>query len=143
VSHGHRRKHVDGAADAAPVSHEVDSDWRAPSQYEAELVDRRLAEPFAGRDELLLQWASASVRTIDECGCLSIRPAAGSAPCDTKYRVPVEAESPDGDGSAHALLHVVDGYLNELEFYADARPQVLDRVDLEHLELFAPPWKPS
>ncbi len=102
-----------------------------------------LAEPFRGRNELVVQWASARVRIIDECGCLAIRPAAGSAPCDTEYRVPVEAESPDENGSAHALLHVVDGFLNELEFYADARPQVLDRVNLEHLELFAPPWRPS
>ena len=98
-----------------------------------------LQESFAGRDELALQWSSARVRTIDECACLAIRPAPGTPPSPTKYRVPVEAEPPDEVGGVHALLHVIDGYLNELEFYADARSRAFDRVDPERLERLALP----
>ena len=35
-------------------------------------------------------------------------------------RVPVEAEAEDIDGvTVHVLLHVIDGYIDELEIYRD------------------------
>lgn len=127
-----------------PTGFVVDQDWRAPTPYEAELLAKLLEVEFDGRLELLQQWRTAMVRTSDEDGCFDIRSTPGSPPCRTRYRVPVEAESPVEDGgSVHALLHVDDdGYMREVEFYEDANGWVRHRVDPATMETFAPPWRP-
>lgn len=41
-------------------------------------------------------------------------------PAKVIRRIPVEAEAEDSDGATiHLLLHVVDGYMKELELYRD------------------------
>jgi hypothetical protein len=68
-------------------------------------------------------------------GSLSIR-VAGSMPAVVIRRVPVEAERPDDDGVViHVLLHVVDGFLNELEIYRDDSKSVRRAVTPEDLNL--------
>ena len=67
----------------------------------------------------------AVARIIDENGSLAIR----VMDCDranVRERVPVEADAIDSDGQpVHVLLHVVDGYLNELELYRNDLKPVL------------------
>ena len=48
----------------------------------------------------------------------------GGPRADVVRRIPVEAESFDGEGATvHLLLHVVEGQINELEIYReDGKP---------------------
>ncbi len=76
-----------------------------------------LRPEFPGRDDLLKQLGSAEVRPIDGDGSLVFRIRGGS-PAAVIRRIPVEAEVEDSDGvTISLLLHVIDGYLNELEIY--------------------------
>jgi hypothetical protein len=56
-------------------------------------------------------------RVIDADGSLELS-VADVPRADVVERIPVEAEAEDIDGvTFHVLLHVVDGYINELEIY--------------------------
>jgi hypothetical protein len=51
-------------------------------------------------------------------------------------RIPVEAELEDGDGvTIHLLLHVLEGYLNELEVYRDDSAPVQVALQSESLRI--------
>ena len=51
-------------------------------------------------------------------------------------RIPVEAEAQDRDGTMiHYLLHVVDGWMNELEVYKDDSSRVLRQAEPEDLKV--------
>ena len=82
-----------------------------------------LSQPFPGRDALTEQLQAVRVRTIDADGSLELRPTGGPR-ADVVRRIPVEAESFDGEGATvHLLLHVVDGQMKELEIYReDSKP---------------------
>jgi hypothetical protein len=78
-----------------------------------------LAAPFPGRDELAIQVAAARCRQIDADGSLALS-AIGAPRADVVHRIPVEAEVEDIDGmTIHVLLHVVEGYIDELEVYRE------------------------
>jgi len=63
------------------------------------------------------------VRTIDVDGSLEIS-VEDSLRAEVANRIPVEAVAADSDGvPIHILLHVVDGMLQELEYFReDSRP---------------------
>jgi len=91
--------------------------FRPPSDTERRLLNFLLRPEFPGKDDLVKQLASAEVRPIDDDGSLQFRIRVGS-PAVVNGRIPVEAELEDSDGmTIFLLLHVVDGYLNELEIY--------------------------
>ena len=91
--------------------------FRPPSSAERRLLDSLLRPEFPGKDDLIKQLASAEVRQIDDDGSLQFR-IRGSSPAAVNGRIPVEAELEDSDGmTIFLLLHVIDGYLNELEIY--------------------------
>ena len=80
-----------------------------------------LAEPFPGSEALRHQAQLARVNAECTCGCGSIalivdRDQAIHA--EVSERIPVEGRSSgpaDGGTSVEVLLHVVDGFINELE----------------------------
>lgn len=117
--------------------------WRRRTPYEAELVDKLLDTDFEGRDELRKQWRSALVRTVSPSGSFAIRSSDGEPPSPAEFGVPVEGESPDDEegGGVHALLHIRDGYLEELEVYRDIPGPLRNRVDPKAMEVFAPPFR--
>jgi hypothetical protein len=56
-----------------------------------------------------------------------------------KYRIPIEGSCPDTDGVViHILLHVVNGYLNEIEIYKDDSSRVNRALAGAALDLFCP-----
>lgn len=94
--------------------------FRSLSSGEESIIRKLLEQPFAGRDELLVQLGNCQVKTIDNDGGLQIQVGGNAVQADTVARVPVEAEARDADGATlHLLLHVVDGHLNELEIYRE------------------------
>jgi hypothetical protein len=59
-------------------------------------------------------------RRIDAEGSLELQPSHDARPAEVVRRIPVEAETEDVDGvPIHVLLHVVNGYMNELEVYRE------------------------
>jgi hypothetical protein len=84
-----------------------------------QILDTLLTATFPGRDEVAQQVAVAQGRRLDEHGCLELS-AREAAAADVIRRIPVEAQTEDVDGMPiHVLLHVVDGYVDELEFFRE------------------------
>ncbi|MCI0561256.1 MAG: hypothetical protein MN733_22445 [Nitrososphaera sp.] len=107
---------------------------------EIRLLEFLLTSPFSGRDELQRQVVSAKVSGECSCGCPSIILSTEQSPADRAFvrgRIPIEAEGYDSDGvKIHFLLHVVEGYLSELEiFREDSRP-ILNLPDPDSLKLY-------
>lgn len=93
---------------------------RSLSKHERQILELLLAEPFDGVVELRQQAELARVEKLDAEGSLSFVVPASLPAAKVAKRIPVEAEAPDADGiMVHALLHVVDGRLSELEIYKD------------------------
>ena len=93
---------------------------------ERAVLDKLLSESFPGRDALAEQARDVRVRSIDADGSLALMPDPGVCPADVVRRIPVEAEAEDLDGVAiHVLLHVVDGYMKELEVYREDSSRVV------------------
>lgn len=95
---------------------------RRLNDEEFRVLESLLSTDFCGQAELRHQLHS--VRVVGECmSCPTLiltvsRSAADRAPVE--HRVPVEAEGYDIDGMPiHFLLHVVDGYMSELEVYRE------------------------
>lgn len=102
---------------------------RPLTKDQGELLEFLLSEPFPGRDELQSQLATARVTAECSCGCRSSAldvDRSASPPVRSIERIPVEAEGADVDGTeVDLLLHVVGGYMNELEiFRVDSKPIV-------------------
>jgi hypothetical protein len=77
-----------------------------------------LKEDFPGRQALLEQVSSLSVRPID--GERSLQLETSGPRAGVKESVPVEALLYDTDGHLiHVVLHVVDGLMRELEVHRD------------------------
>ena len=100
---------------------------RKLTRREHDILNRLLAEPFHGRDELRAQIATSRVKTIEEYGDNygSIEFEVTSGPmADVDSRVPIGAMGLDSDGvPIDYILHVVDGFVKELEVVkADGSP---------------------
>jgi hypothetical protein len=100
-----------------------------------------LSRPFPGSHELRLQLPAVRV-TEEYAGrdpsviLAPDKPAGPAAP--VRRRIPVEAEGRDEDGGTiHVLLHVLDGYLWELELYRSDGEQIRRRPEPESLMLFS------
>jgi hypothetical protein len=99
--------------------------YRSPNAIERALLERLLEQTFSGRDELSKQLDGLCVKTIDQAGSLSLRPAPSAVPAEVKQRVVAEGHYSDEDESSNEgpqvrlLLHVVKGLLVELEIYKD------------------------
>jgi len=89
--------------------------FRPLSEAERNILTVLLGAEFPGNIALAEQMAHATARQIDPEGSLEFS-VAGGPPAEVVRRVPVEAELEDSDGvTIHVLLHVLDGFMNELE----------------------------
>lgn len=95
---------------------------------ETSVIEKLLCVEFEGRNALKEQLNHTKVIGNCSCGCRSILLSSGSlAPMlSPSQRIPVEMESMDDDGvPVLFLLHVIEGYVSELEvFRADSEPLI-------------------
>lgn len=114
-------------------------EWRRPSPSESALVERMLTRDFPGVKELRSQFASGIlVREVDPEGSFKIRVPEHGPVAPVAHRVPVEAETADLDGMPIIFLHhVIDGRLDELEFFrGDGEPLLVARIDPTGLAVY-------
>jgi len=109
--------------------------FREIRAQEAALLERLLAREFPGSAELREQLRTISVAEIDADGSLRLSTRA-SIRAAVSRRIPVEASYVDRDGvRVHLLLHVVDGYLDELEVLREDSGPIMSRpVDQAELD---------
>lgn len=115
---------------------------RPLSRAERELLDWLLDVPLAGRDSLRLQ--AAVVQVADEWPdgpTVDLVVDRGAAPpAAVVDRVPTEADGRDPYGVlVGVLLHVLDGYLAELEVFSQEGPPVRALPALAALTRSTPP----
>jgi hypothetical protein len=112
---------------------------RPLAQEERLILEFLLSKPFPGRDQLLRQLDHVRVTGPScSCGCDSVGLAVDRnvAPAPVEERVPTDAFGRDPEGNeVGVLLHVVDGYLDDLEFYSTADVARFGRPTLESLRL--------
>lgn len=86
---------------------------------ERALVGQLLAQSFNGRAEIAAQLRGAQVSAEGAGDARTLRfvlPRGDARPAPTALRIPVEGIAGDDDGVAiTVLLHVVDGWVTELE----------------------------
>src|SRR5205807_240221 len=98
-----------------------------------------LSERFPGRDELRAQLDYTQVDGLAcNCGCPSVTlivdPVAPRA--EVEQRVPTDAFGRDAHGTeVGVLLHVIDGYIHELEIYSTANTDQYGLPTKESLRL--------
>jgi hypothetical protein len=98
----------------------IEEHFREPTRTERDVVQRLLTADFRGKAEIARQLAIYRVRIIDEEGSLEFELNGAAKPAEVEKRIPVEAEALDEDGICiHILLHVVEGFVSELEVYKD------------------------
>jgi hypothetical protein len=111
---------------------------RELTENESELLEFLLSAGFAGRDELRRQAAVARVSGEDPPSIRLVVETGVAPPAKVTRRIPIEAEGTDRDGAPlHSLLHVVDGYLGELEVFREDGQPVLDLPAPAALTLFS------
>lgn len=116
---------------------------RQLSSMEQSILSRLLTAEFPGDQELKIQMKG--LRVFTECtGCLSIGllpNVQDAAPAEVKHRIPIEAEGPDQDGvKIHFLLHVVDGFMNELEIFREDGGHIIQMPEPNVLQIINYGW---
>jgi hypothetical protein len=111
----------------------VEDVLRPLADDEREIVGVLLREQFPGNEALAAQLVGAQARRVDTEGSLELAVTSGP-PAAVVRRIPVEAEVLDADGTTiHVLLHVVDGFMNELEFFREDGGMVQGPISAERL----------
>ena len=111
---------------------------RPPTPEEVALLSVLLSSSFPGREALARQATDLVVRPLDTDGSLELKPNRGPS-ANVQRRIPVEGELDDADGvTVHVLLHVLDGYLAELEVYREDSRSVVRAIKPEALRLLVP-----
>jgi hypothetical protein len=109
---------------------------------ERQILERLLSFPFPGRDELRDQLRETKVGGLCTCGCPTLdllTEQLDHLRAPVRRRVPIEASYDDADGDqVSILLHVVNGYLNELEFYRPDGQDIRAYPTPERLRIFSP-----
>ena len=110
----------------------TEEELRPLADDERQVILRLLSEEFPGNRALAAQLSQAQARRVDTDGGLEL--AVTGSPAEVVRRIPVEAEVDDSDGTTiHVLLHVVNGFLNELEFFREDGAPVQGAVLPERL----------
>ncbi|MEW5745817.1 MAG: hypothetical protein AB1805_10340 [Nitrospirota bacterium] len=111
------------------------STYRQLTIRERDIIERLLEVDFQGRCEIREQLNHCLAKQIDQDGSLKFNIKA-DVKANVKRRIPVEAEIEDEDGTIiHILLHVVDGKLDELEFYKEDGSPIIKVPDPSKLRL--------
>lgn len=112
---------------------------RALVAEEKAILEFLLSKPFPGRERLRGQLDHVLVTGSScRCGCDSIGLADDRSlqPAEVSERVPTDAFGRDPDGTqVGVLLHVIDGYMTELEFYSTTDVARFQRPTLESMQL--------
>jgi hypothetical protein len=117
----------------------ADADFRPLTPRERDVIKALLVEPFAGRHEVAEQVEVALGRSIDDEGSLALS-VPGTVPAPVLFRVPVEGVTHDPDGMpVHILLHVVDGYVDELDVFREDSGPRLSQIDPARITVTALP----
>lgn len=118
---------------SAPV--QDGEEFGVPSSGQMGIIGKLLGATFPGSEVLLDQARTLRVRSIDNDGSFKLLVARGK-PAEVVRRIPVEAEMTDVDGvQIHVLLHVVEGYLDELEVYRDDSERPMADVHADALRV--------
>ena len=118
---------------------DMDANDRLPrplNDREARMMGKLLESEFPGSKELARQALALEGKELDDNGSLALFPSGEATPAAVEKRIPVEAEFSDEDGTtAHVLLHVVRGYLAELEIYREDSGRLLRPPDADDLRV--------
>jgi hypothetical protein len=124
---------------AHPTGLFSDSAMRALIPEERAILELLLTKRFPGRDQLLARLDDVLVTGSScSCGCDSVGLAVSrSAPQATvSERVPTDAFGRDPSGvEVGVLLHVIDGFMAELEFYSTTDASGFGRPTLDSMRL--------
>ena len=116
----------------------MDSSFRPLQTHERELLEKLLEPEFPGRDELRQQLNSVTAKQVFEDGTLALQ-CDSAHPAPVKWPVPTEGECPDADGlTIHVLLHVVDGFMVQLQIFKYGESEIQNPPAARDLELFTP-----
>lgn len=112
--------------------------YRPLSELEQSIINRLLEKSFPGRDVLIKQARALSARSTedtDNYGSVYLKTSVkDKAPVDS--RVPVEAVTQDTDGAeVLVLLHVAEGYLDELEIVKSDGSSLLGRINASEMKI--------
>jgi hypothetical protein len=116
------------------------SKWRDLSPTEQQILDKLLSPEFPGKAKLAIQAKGCLATPLDDDGGIKLRPACSLPPAlEIKSRVPTEGEFPDSDGIVvHVLLHVIDGFIDELEIYKEDGSEIRCLEAVRDMDVFAP-----
>ncbi len=118
----------------------VELKFRKPDFFEKKLLNRMLGADFTGKKEIMYQVENCQVRKIDFEGSLELKPNLECKPALVTKRIPVEAYGVDEDGiHIHVLLHVINGFIKELEIYKDDSSSIKCMPDPFDLEMIVFP----
>ncbi len=107
------------------------------------LLVHLLEVEFEGNRQLLTQLEGCKARVLDANGSLGLEVQESAEAAKVSSRVPVEAEGEDRDGETiHLLLHVVGGFLRELDIYKEDETPIVQLPTLESLRFVALPPPP-
>ena len=112
---------------------------RALLPDERSILEFLLSKDFRGVDQLIAQLEHVSV-TGSSCGCgcdsvgLAVEPSVSPAQVDE--RVPTDAFGRDAKGiEVGVVLHVIEGYMADLEFYSTSDAHPFGRPVVDSLRL--------
>ena len=102
--------------------------FRPLEPRERSILDLLLTVEFAGRDDVREQIDNSVARVIDTEGSIELR-TSSSRRAQVSQRVPIEAEWNDENGQlVGILLHVVDGFVDELKVVNHAGEPIAGQV---------------
>ena len=106
------------------------------SDLDIAIVKRLVSADFPGAPELCEQVTRAMIKRRDLGTALVLEAHLpnGLRRAEVERRVPVEAEGKDLDGTViHLLVHVVNGYLKEVEIFREDGQQIHQLPAVESL----------
>lgn len=111
---------------------------RPLTQNEKAIIEKLLSKPFPGRDELREQLEGCLAQLTgdqDNYGSIYLFPV-NKVRANVKTRVPVDGLIDDSDeGGIDILLHVIDGYLNELEVVKFDGTSLKEKIDPKKIKV--------
>jgi len=114
---------------------------RELNKYERLIIRCLLETEFTGHDELIRQFDDLKVAQEFSESDPSIELTTKKEKknyAKVKHRIPVEAQGLDSDGiTIHFLLHVVNGYISELEIYREDSKSIQCLPPPEMLKVFS------
>jgi len=111
---------------------------RHPSENETAILQKLLSVNIPGVAELLVQIQNIMVQAIDyddNYSSIELLPQNFNK-CAISQRVPVEGSWKDKNGgNVSILLHVIDGFLHELDIIKDDGTALIGLIELSQIEV--------